>query len=1139
MLEIHAADRAEALVDHLVDVLAVPPADPFERDWVAVPSIGMRRWLSQQLSRRLGAGGAGDGISANIRLPFPAELRQLVLDQVLPGEAPQPAGADRWQVERLVWAVLEVLHEAGIDPLLRPLAEVPAGSTLLGRAKRLADLLDRYAVHRPGLVQAWAKGYDVAPAGEKLADDLRWQPHLFRAVRARVGQPSPPERLPDLLAAIADGTLSLAPTLPTRIALFGLTTMPPDLGPLLEALAVRRDVRVLTLSLSPELTKATLGEAAAMAPAGDDDGGRAWSFPRRSDPTVDAARHPLLRSWAQPNRELAAQLGVAGQVVSGLDRSSMGEDAVDLSLLGRLQADVRANAAPDGGHLLAPGDRSIQVHACSGSTRQVEALRDAICGLLAADPTLTEGDIAVLSPAIEHFVPFIESVFGPSATAASPPYRPGGPPSLRYRITDRSRRDRNPVLGALDVLLGLVAGRCTASAVTELLSLEPVRLRFGLAADDLSLLDRWVGDTHIRWGLDGAHRAAWGLPAEFTANTWQAGLDQLLMGVAVSESAGVLGPGGVAPMLVEGSDVVVAGRVAHGVRTIGALTDALAAPRSIEAWCDDLTDAADLLFAVPLDGAWQRRRLDAVLDTFRRQATPPGGAAPTMPLTLADVRRLLRDQLEGEPARAAFGSGTITMCSLLPLHSVPHRVVCVLGLDQDALPRGGLDGDDLLGQQPDVGDREPRAESRQLVLEALLAARDALVITYTGTDIRTNQPAPPAVALDELWDCLAATTGLTTTEVTARLRVDHPRQAFDPRNFGAPPRSFDPVALAGAKAFLRRPSMLTFTEPLVAEPLAPLEVGAVDLADLRQFLRHPVRSFFQRRLEVRLPRDEPGASDTLAVKLDPLEGWALGEGLLDLDRHGLDPADWLRVEQARGALPPASLGVAATTPVAADVEAILSAARHRGFELSPRDHHDVDVTVAGLRIVGSVGPCAGGPRPGPVTFTYSRGKPSHRLALWLDLMVLTLADPSVPWRAVGLSRSDKALSPLVHDLQVAGADAGERAAAAAQALAVVVELHRAGMDEPLPIFDRTSELLHRGQRRRAADIWQNGKFPESADDHYRLAFGERTFAQLERLVVGGRSTAQWADRLWNAVDRSLAPPEAADDEPTPLGDAAP
>ncbi len=510
-----------------------------------------------------------------------------------------------------------------------------------------------------------------------------------------------------------------------------------------------------------------------------------------------------------------------------------------------------------------------------------------------------------------------------------------------------------------------------------------------------------------------------------------------------------------------------------------------------------------------------------------------------MPLTLADVRRTLRDHLEGEPARSAFGSGAITICSLLPLHSVPHRVVCVLGLDQDALPRGGLDGDDLLGQQPDIGDREPRAESRQLLLEALLSARDSVVITYTGTDVRTNQPAPPAVALDELWDCLAATCGASPATVTSQLRVDHPRQAFDPRNFESPARSFDPVGLAGARAFVARPSMLADPEPLVADTLAAPGVPAVDLADLRQFLRQPVRSFFQRRLEVRLPRDEAGASDTLAVKLDPLEGWALGEGLLDLERHDIDTAAWLQVEQARGALPAAALGDAATTPVAAEVDAILGAARARQIDLTPRIHHSVDIAVGGLRIVGTVGPCAGGSRPGPVTFTYSRGKPSHRLALWLDLLVLTVSDPEVQWRAVGLSRSDKKGTPLVHDLQVAGNDAAERSSTAAAALEVVVELHQVGMRQPLPLFDRTSELLHRGQRRRAADVWQSGLFPEGADDHYRLAFGERSFSQLERLVVAGRSSSQWAALLWDAVDRSLAPEAPVDQPPAPIGAGAP
>jgi exodeoxyribonuclease V gamma subunit len=65
MLHIHRSDRADALVRALADILAEPPADPFSRDLVAVPTRGMERWLTQQLSAHLGTTpGRGDGICA-------------------------------------------------------------------------------------------------------------------------------------------------------------------------------------------------------------------------------------------------------------------------------------------------------------------------------------------------------------------------------------------------------------------------------------------------------------------------------------------------------------------------------------------------------------------------------------------------------------------------------------------------------------------------------------------------------------------------------------------------------------------------------------------------------------------------------------------------------------------------------------------------------------------------------------------------------------------------------------------------------------------------------------------------------------------------------------------------------------------
>ncbi|NKE29713.1 exodeoxyribonuclease V subunit gamma, partial [Mycobacterium tuberculosis] len=105
-----------------------------------------------------------------------------------------------------------------------------------------------------------------------------------------------------------------------------------------------------------------------------------------------------------------------------------------------------------------------------------------------------------------------------------------------------------------------------------------------------------------------------------------------------------------------------------------------------------------------------------------------------------DVRALLDAQLAGRPTRANFRTGTLTVCTMVPMRSVPHRVVCLVGLDDGVFPRlSHPDGDDVLAREPMTGERDIRSEDRQLLLDAIGAATQTLVITYTGADERTGQ----------------------------------------------------------------------------------------------------------------------------------------------------------------------------------------------------------------------------------------------------------------------------------------------------------------------------------------------------------------------------------------------------------------
>ncbi|MDN2502886.1 exonuclease V subunit gamma, partial [Nocardia nova] len=134
-----------------------------------------------------------------------------------------------------------------------------------------------------------------------------------------------------------------------------------------------------------------------------------------------------------------------------------------------------------------------------------------------------------------------------------------------------------------------------------------------------------------------------------------------------------------------------------------------------------------------------------------------------------------------------YRTGELTVCGLAPMRSVPHRVVVLLGLDDEVFPRtGGIDGDDVTAREPLVGERDSRSEDRGLLLDAVLAAEDRLVVLYTGADPVTGTPRPPVTPLAELIDVVRAHRG--TGDVVRR----HPLQAYDGSNFDArDPFGFD------------------------------------------------------------------------------------------------------------------------------------------------------------------------------------------------------------------------------------------------------------------------------------------------------------------------------------------------------------
>jgi exodeoxyribonuclease V gamma subunit len=1075
MLFLHRSERADALVDALGDVLRAPLPNALEAEVVAVPTRGVERWLTQRLAHQLGVGGGrrGDGVCGNLTFPFPGRL---VGDAV--GAASGVAREDdAWSPERAVWPLLDVIDGAVDEPWLATLAaHLRAGegrSRRFSVARHLADLFDRYGVHRPAMVGAWAAGADVFADGQALPVTMVWQAELWRRLRDRIGASSPAERLEAACAALAADPARVE--LPERVSIFGLTRLPASYLDVLRALAVHRDVHLFLLHPSPVLWERIAG---AGAPT--------MSVVRRADdPTAGAARHALLRSWGRDAREMQLVLtaGAGGAVV---DEHRPAHAEGTGTLLGRLQEAVRADDPSVDLGTIDPGDRSLQVHACHGRARQVEVVRDAILHLLAGDPFLEPRDVIVMCPDIETFAPLIQATFGAAVDEdddAGDGDGNSGKTDLRVRLADRSLRQTNPVLSAITALLDLADARVTATQVLDFAAREPVRRRFRLDDDDLERVGRWVNASAIRWGLSKEHREPFHLQ-NVEQNTWRAGLDRVLLGVTMAEEEQRLVDDVLPLDDVESGAIDLAGRFAELVDRLDAAVAALSAKQTVTAWCEALQHAGEALFATRERDAWQRSQVRQILDEVAGEA---GAGAATVELELADVRALLADRLRGQPTRANFRTGHLTFCTLVPMRSVPHRVVCLLGLDDDAFPRRTeRDGDDLVAADPYVGDGDGRSEDRQLLLDALLAATETLVITYRGRDERTNAELAPAVPVGELLDSL----GPAARE---RVVVHHPLQPFDPRNFTpdgllpGTPWSFDPVTLRGARALVgeRAPG-----QPFLADPLPPMpSTGVIELDALVKFVQHPVKAFLRQRLGISLGDFTQDVADAMPVELFGLDAWAVGERVLEARLAGVSPDDCRAAELARGDLPPDGLAGPAYDKIAADVECLVEEAA----KVAMGEVDSLEVTVAlddGRLIVGTVPDVVG---TVVRSVTYSKVKAKYRAEAWVRALVLACSRPEDGLDVVSIARSDRYnRKTAVSTIAAIDPDVARRH------LHELVALYDRGMCEPLPIACATSAAYAEAVRddedaaEAAAKAWVGDRFGgDRDDDEHVLVYGGR------------------------------------------------
>ncbi|HEC58068.1 MAG TPA: exodeoxyribonuclease V subunit gamma [Methylophaga sp.] len=1053
MLKIVYSNNIAQLASHLAQLQQSSPLPPLEAETVIVQSNELTRWLSLFLAQR-------HGIVSHIDFPYPSAYLWALFRRVLPSvpkQSPFSTDAMAWRIFELLPACRQQTQFAIINAYL---GEQDDPLKRYALSHRIADSFDQYLMYRPDWIQAWEQG-----------ETPHWQAALWQLLTATEDGSVAMHRA-NLLNQLHDylTTTETRPKgLPERLAIFGISAMPPVYLTLFELMARHCDITLYFLSPSEGywgdlVDKKTQAKRVAQRDLFDE------SDEEDEDDYFNTG-HPLLASLGKQGQEFFEQL----QSCQHESFDAFIEPERD-HVLGMLQHDIFALNNPDFEDeetAIPRDDKSIMVHACHSTMREIEVLHDQLLALFEHDPDLSPTDIVVMTPDIEVYAPWIDAVFANTSNNQRIP----------YGIADCGVRYQSPILNAFVSLLSLPQSRFDVETVLTLLECQAIQHRFSLDDEQLSLIREWLAETHTRWALSAEHKADFDLP-ETKNNTWRAGLDRLLLAYAMPMTeAGKpirLFEQQLAFDGITGDKAATLAQLCAFMDSLDNLRQQLTQDRTAENWQKQLNSVLENLF-LPSYETNEEAELNLIRQTLAKLVESTQLAEFEQTMSLALVKDWINGHLDTSQTISRFMGHGVTFCGMVPMRSIPFKVVCLIGMNDDSYPRRQpTQGFDLLSHDFRVGDRSRRDDDRYLFLEALMSCQSYLYLSYVGRSIRDNATIPPSVLVSDLRDVLNQTyTDERGEELWPQLLTQHPLQAFNQRYYDGQNEQLFSFAQAQCPINDSNeiPENKTWFEH--ALPQADDSWRQVSLSQLINFFRHPARYLLRERLGMRLEMTDDQLDIREPFELDGLQAWSLRQQLLSAKLNPDAATNMLDLVQASGVLPQGIMGEKIFDSQVEKVDEFAD----KLLPLYPTDLLPAipfELQLNDFVLSGQLGESSQLHYGGLFHYRMAKTKGHDLLTMWINHLVLNAVQPTNIGRQSTLitENNDYQFSPV------------ENAHAILQQL---IELYWQGIHQPLPLFSNTSYAFAKttlnntkaSPEAAALSAWLGGQYSSAeADDVY-------------------------------------------------------
>lgn len=903
-LYLRVSNSLTGLTEQLGAALKENNKNVFQPNFLVTQTEGMNSWLKLELTSQL-------GIAANCRFLKPNDLIQQVF-KILGGQYQQTLSP-----QNQCWLLYQLLGDSEFKDKFKNIADyyTQAGAEKdlkrLALAEKIADLFDQYQMYRPEMIRDWNKG---ELRGLEHED---WQMYLWtKAQSLSEGCLLDKTYISDYIIKALQDTESqhLLRSKISQVQLVGLSVLTDFHLHLFQLLGKYIDLSFYLLNPAPS---------------------QYW-FDDKSEKVItylknkmvfnygeESFGNPLLTSWGGVLQNTFGLLFKNDELINSYEEVGVVEPEGS-SLLQKIQSELfhnRSNKEREQLGIEDLQDGSISVHSCFTPVREVEALYNYLVRLIdKGEENLSARDIVVMVSDVDTYAPYIKSIFDNAAF------------KFPYTIADESYTASDTIASALLAVLAMDSQGFKGETVMQLLDSSYIRNRFGIT--DLSLIRSVVDKANFRFGIKGREED------DSIFMGWEYVSQRILYGICMSgDEEYFTEDQSLFPLdILEGSDSLEIVRFMHFMEMLINSIEEREQSRSLGDWVVYVKKVLENLVFDPTG------KSDDDYQTLINQLGQYYGMSvlATEDLSYQVFHHNLKTTIGKTVRTGAFASGGVTFCSLIPMRSVPFKVVALLGLNFDKFPRKENQlSFNLIDVEKRKGDRNVKENDKHLFLETLLSAQKYLFISYLGQSVKDNTSIPPSALVDELLDYIQEACKENAAE---ELIVKHALHGFSNKYRKEDSKFYSYLNHQEASEIkLNR-----------KEKEIQFDFSEIEIVSLINFLKHPIKGFFNKRLSIYYREEGVLLNDTELFELDSLQNWSLKNALLPLKND--DEVEQLKDMSIKtGALPLRNMASVVTNEAMEQVHLVreLLTECAKGEEEQPQS---IDITFEELntRIKGRI-----------------------------------------------------------------------------------------------------------------------------------------------------------------------------------------